>query len=73
MVLVFVLVVSFSLVVTGAFIAIVEIRDPTVDTDQAVDVLFAAITVIIGALLGLLAGKADSSSLTERPRERDQK
>jgi len=68
LVLVLVFVVSFALVATGTMIAVVEIRDPTVDTDQAVDALFAAITVITGALLGLLAGKADGASgLTERP------
>lgn len=69
MVILFSLVVSFSLLATGAMVAIVEIRDPTADTDTAVDVLFTAITVILGALLGLLAGKAESgtTSLGDRP------
>jgi hypothetical protein len=68
MVIVFTLVVSFALLATAAFIAVVEIRDPTVDTDQAVDGLFSAITVIVGALLGLLVGRSEgTASLSDRP------
>lgn len=52
----------------GITITFVEIRDPEVDTDTAVDLLFTSITVILGALLGLLAGKNEGlSKLNERP------
>lgn len=68
MVLTFTFVVSFSLLAMGATIAIVEIRNPTADTDTATDVLFTAITIVIGALLGLLAGKSSAvSDLGKRP------
>lgn len=68
MVIIFTLVVAFSLIATGFWIAFIEIRNPEADTDSAVDVLFAAITVILGALLGLLAGKSEGTGqLSERP------
>jgi len=75
MVLLFTGTVSFALLAAGAMIAVVEIRDPTVDTDQAVDALFGAITIILGALLGLLVGRVEGpASLSQRPdRDRDRK
>ncbi len=60
MVITFVFVVAFAMLSTGAMITIVEIRDPTADTRAAVTTLFTAITIVLGALLGLLAGKSDS-------------
>jgi len=71
MTLVLVFVVAFCIVAVGAFIAVVEIRDPTTDTDQAVDGLFSVLAVITGALLGLLAGKAETSSLSQRPGDKE--
>ena len=60
--------VAFSLVATGALVAVLEIRDPEADTSNIVDVLFTSITIILGALLGLLAGKAEAvSELGKRP------
>lgn len=68
MVIVFTLVVSFSMLATGAMIAVVEIRDPEADTSNVVDVLFTSITIVLGALLGLLAGKSDTiEGLGKRP------
>jgi hypothetical protein len=68
MVLIFTLVVAFSLVATGFWVAFIEIRNPEADTDSAVDVLFTTPTVILGALLGLLAGKSEGvSELSDRP------
>jgi hypothetical protein len=70
MTLTFTFVVAFSLMATGATIAIIEIRDPDTDTDSATEILFTAITIVIGALLGLLAGKpANTSELSKRPGE----
>jgi hypothetical protein len=68
MVITFTIVVSLSLMFTGAMVAVVEIRDPEADTSNAVDVLFTSITIILGALLGLLAGKSEGvQQLGERP------
>jgi hypothetical protein len=69
-VLTFTFVVGFSLLGLGAIIAIVEIRDPATDTSSAVQSLAAVLSGIVGALLGLLAGKAERlSGLTSRPEE----
>jgi hypothetical protein len=74
MVLAFTFVVCFSLLCTGATIAIVEIRHPDADTDGATEVLFTAITIIIGALLGMLTVKgAANSELGKRPGETEPK
>ena len=74
MVLFFTFIVGFALVATGATISIIEIRDPGVDTDAATETLFTAITIVLGALLGLLAGKSSSvSELGKRPNESEPK
>jgi|NitcycUWRROWE15D_1032933.scaffolds.fasta_scaffold00091_1 hypothetical protein len=71
-VLTFTLVVGASLLGLGGIIAIIEIRDPATDTSAAVQSLVSVLSGIIGALLGLLAGKAERlSSLTSRPEERE--
>jgi uncharacterized membrane protein HdeD (DUF308 family) len=68
MVLTFTFVVGFSLIMTGTVVAIVEIRDPTTDTDTIVQSLISLISGILGALLGLIAGKtASASELSKRP------
>lgn len=64
MILTFTLVVAISLLATGATIAIIEIRDPTTDTSAIVETMTSTITTIIGALLGLIAGK---SEMSQRP------
>jgi len=70
-VLMFTLVVGASLLGLGGIIAIIEIRDPTTDTSAAVQSLVSVLSGIIGALLGLLAGKAERlSGLAARPEER---
>ena len=71
-VLTFTLVVGASLLGLGGIIAIIEIRDPATDTSAAVQSWVSVLSGIIGALLGLLAGKAERlSSLTSRPEERE--
>jgi uncharacterized membrane protein HdeD (DUF308 family) len=57
MILVFTFVIAFAIIATGATIAVVEIRDPSVDTTKVQDLLFNLISGIVGALLGLLAGQ----------------
>ena len=70
MVLFFTFIVGFSLMATGATIAIIEIRNPEADTDSATETLFTAITIVLGALLGLLAGKSGAvNELGQRPGE----
>jgi hypothetical protein len=68
MVLVFTIVVGFSLLLIGATIALAELRDPTVDTTSAVQALLSILSGIVGALLGLLAGKSETRrELLTRP------
>lgn len=70
MVLVFTGVVSFLLVAMGITIAVVEILDPSADTDSASRTLFTAINIIIGALLGMLTVKGSANTeLNQRPDE----
>lgn len=64
MVLTFTFVVGFSLIMTGVVVAIVEIRNPEADTSTIVQSLISLISGILGALLGLIAGKNSSSSST---------
>lgn len=59
MVLSFTLVVAVSILCLGAGILIVEIETRgAADTDRATDALLSLLTGILGALLGLLAGKS---------------
>jgi hypothetical protein len=70
MVIWFSFIVGSVLLVTGAAIAFVEIRNPEADTQGATDTLFTAITIILGALLGMLSVKgAATSDLARRPGE----
>ena len=74
MVLFFTFVVGFAILAIGATISIVEIRDPDTDTDGAVETLFTAITIVLGALLGLLASKSAAvTDLSRRPEELEPK
>jgi hypothetical protein len=67
MALTFTFITAFGILATGALVAIIEIRDPTTDTEALVDVLFALMTTIVGGLLGLLAGKSEQVNLDRRP------
>jgi len=62
MILIFTVVVSISILCTGATIAIIEIKDPATDTTAIVETMTATITTIIGALLGLIAGKSERAA-----------
>jgi predicted MFS family arabinose efflux permease len=68
MVLVFVFTVCFVLVGTTITIGIVEIKNPQADTATSVQSLVSIISGILGALLGLLAGKSQrADELDMRP------
>ena len=68
MVLLFVFVVCFVLIGTTVTIAVVEIRNPKADTATSVQSLISIISGILGALLGLLAGKTETvQGLDTRP------
>lgn len=59
MVLMLTATVCFAILATGATIAIIEIKDPSADTSNIVQSLLSIISGILGALLGLLAGKRE--------------
>ena len=65
MVLVFTGLIAVTILAAAGTVAVIEIRDPTVDTSGVVDALTSVIAAILGALLGLLAGK--SEQLGTRP------
>lgn len=68
MVMAFTFVVGFTLIMTGVIVAIVEIKDPTADTSTITQSLISLISGILGALLGLIAGKTVATNeLSKRP------
>ena len=74
MVLWLMIIAGVMLLMMGLLISIVKIRDPSVDADRATDALFSAITLILGALLGMLTVKAPNieepnKELQSRPDE----
>ena len=70
MVLSFTFLVGFVLVSTAVTVAVIEIRNPTADTATIVQSLISLISGILGALLGLIAGKTMSvDELSKRPAE----
>jgi ABC-type amino acid transport system permease subunit len=69
MILAFTLTVALSIMLTGATVAIIEIRDPTVDTSRITDMIVQIITTILGALLGLIAGRSEGPRLPPTPKD----
>jgi uncharacterized membrane protein len=68
MVLCFTFLVAFSLMLTASAVVIIEIKNPETDTDAIVQSLISLISGILGALLGLIAGKSEgAASLHQRP------
>lgn len=68
MTLAFTLVVSISIICMSVLVAVVEIHDPKVDTSGLVRALTTIMTLILGSLLGLLAGKTSAAEgLAKRP------
>lgn len=60
MVLTFTFVVAFSLVGLGTMIVVVEMRNPEADTGLIANTLMSLVAGILGALLGLIAGRSDA-------------
>lgn len=68
MVLTFTFVVGFMIVGLSVMILIVETRTPEADTGIIANTLMSLVSGILGALLGLIAGKsAPGTKLNERP------
>ena len=73
MVLALTLLVGVVIVSTAATIAFVEIRDPETDSATAVQWLFGLTGTLVGALLGLLAGKSRlTEELSKTPENEDE-
>ena len=68
MVLTFTFVVGFAIVGLGVLIVVVESRNPEADTGVIANTLSTLVSGILGALLGVLAGKqVGGSDLDRRP------
>jgi len=72
MVLWFTFIVGFILLAIGFTISVIKFKNPEANTDRATDALFAAITLVLGALLGMLTVKgAATTDLNKRPDEEE--
>lgn len=60
MVLVFVFIVAFTLIGLGVIILVVEVKHPEADTALLVNTMMSLVSGILGALLGLIAGKSNT-------------
>ncbi len=67
MIMVFTFVVGFMIVGLSVLILIVEVRNPAADTGIIANTLMSLVSGILGALLGLIAGKSTGGSLNQRP------
>ena len=67
MIMVFTFVVGFMIVGLSVLILIVEVRNPAADTGIIANTLMSLVSGILGALLGLIAGKSTGSTLGTRP------
>ena len=68
MILVFTFVVGFMIVGLSIMILVVETKNPAADTGIIANTLMSLVSGILGALLGLIAGKSQSGSgLNTRP------
>jgi hypothetical protein len=62
MVLVFTFIVGFFIVGLSVIILIVELKNPDADTGIIANTLASLVSGILGALLGLIAGKSSAGS-----------
>ena len=67
MVLVFTFIVAFTLVGLGVIILVVEVKHPEADTALLVNTMMSLVSGILGALLGLIAGKSNESKGGSNP------
>ena len=73
MVLVFTFVVAFAICGLGILIVIVESNNPEADTGVIANTLSTLVSGILGALLGLIAGKSQSAGgFGDKPKDDDQ-
>jgi uncharacterized membrane protein HdeD (DUF308 family) len=66
MVIIFTFVVAFMICGLGVMIIVVEMRNPEADTGLIANTLMSLVSGILGALLGLIAGKAATTDLHSR-------
>ena len=72
MVLVFTFVVAFAIVGLGILIVVVEANHPEADTGVIANTLSTLVSGILGALLGLIAGKSQSAGgFGDKPKDDD--
>jgi hypothetical protein len=70
MVLVFTFVVAFAICGLGVLIVVVEANNPEADTGVIANTLSTLVSGILGALLGLIAGKSQSTGgFGEKPKD----
>lgn len=62
LVITFTMVVAFAIVGLGCMIIVVEINHPEADTGLIANTLMTLVGGILGALLGLIAGKSDATN-----------
>lgn len=68
MVLALTVTICLSLLMTGASIVVIELVHPEADTSSAIAGLSSSLSMILGALLGLLAGRGERvAALADRP------
>jgi hypothetical protein len=70
MILVFTFTVGFMIVGLSVMILVVELKNPAADTGIIANTLMSLVSGILGALLGLIAGKSASvggSAINRRP------
>ena len=69
MILVFTFTVGFMIVGLSIMILVVETRNPEADTGIIANTLMSLVSGILGALLGLIAGKsaASTTDIAKRP------
>ena len=70
MILTFTFLVAFAIAATGALVGYITITEPTRDVSNIMDKVFALLTGIVGALLGLLAGRGEAASAARRKEDR---
>ena len=66
MVLTFTFIVAFTLIGLGIIILVVEVKHPEADTALLVNTMMSLVSGILGALLGLIAGKSNASNGTSK-------
>jgi hypothetical protein len=72
MVLVFTFVVAFAICGLGVLIVVVEANNPEADTGVIANTLSTLVSGILGALLGLIAGKSQGAGgFNNKPKDDD--